>query len=74
VSGKAPLPGLRVHIEEVFFHCGRALLRARLWDLSAQIDRTDCPTYGQALANQIEVVDAEEIDAAEQEINRDRLY
>ena len=74
VGGTPPLSGLRVHVEEAVLHCGRALLRARLWSPSAQIDRSEYPTYGQVLADQIEGADAEEIDTTEQEINRSRLY
>ena len=43
VDGKPPLPGLRIRVEKAFLHCGLALLRARLWDPSAQIDRPEYP-------------------------------
>ena len=50
---RAPLSGLRVTVEEAFLHCGRALLRSRIWDQESQIDRAAYPTYGQVLADQI---------------------
>jgi predicted pyridoxine 5'-phosphate oxidase superfamily flavin-nucleotide-binding protein len=31
VGGKAPLSALVVSVELAFFHCGRALIRSRLW-------------------------------------------
>lgn len=74
VSGKAPLSGLKIQVEEAFLHCGRALIRSRIWDPDAQIDRSVFPTYGQVLADQIAGADAAEIDADEDEANRERLY
>lgn len=74
VGGKPPISGLRVTVKEAFLHCGRALIRSRLWDPEAQVDRSCFPTYGQVLADQIAGADAEEIDDAEAVANRDRLY
>ncbi len=74
VGGRAPLSGLRVTVEEAFLHCGRSLIRSRLWDPDVQIDRSCYPTYGQVLADQIKGADAAEIDASEDEANRERLY
>ena len=74
VGGRAPLSGLRVTVEEAFLHCGRSLIRSRLWDPEVQIDRSCYPTYGQVLADQIRGADAAEIDTAEDEANRERLY
>ncbi len=74
VGGRPPLSGLKIEVEEAFLHCGRALIRSRIWDADAQIDRSSYPTYGQVLADQIAGADAVEIDADEDEANRDRLY
>src|ERR687885_1830125 len=32
VKGHRPLLALVVHVEQVFFHCGKALLRSQLWE------------------------------------------
>ena len=74
VGGKVPLSALRITVEEAFLHCGRALIRSRLWDPAVQAERAVFPTYGQVLADQIAEADAEEIDAAEEEANRTQLY
>ena len=74
VKRRAPLSGLRITVEEAFLHCGRALLRSRLWDSEVKIDRSSYPTYGQVLADQIKGANAREIDKSEEEANRDRLY
>ena len=71
---RAPLSGLRITVEEAFLHCGRALIRSRIWDPEVQIDRSEYPTYGQVLADQIAGADAKEIDDSEDEANRERLY
>ncbi|MYB11032.1 MAG: pyridoxamine 5'-phosphate oxidase family protein [Acidimicrobiia bacterium] len=74
VGRKTPLSGLRIAVDEVFLHCGRSLIRSRLWDPEAQIDRSCYPTYGQVLADQINGANAAEIDASEDEANREQLY
>ena len=74
VGSKPPISGLRITVEEAFLHCGRALIRSRLWDPAIKIERSNFPTYGQVLADQIKGADAESIDASEDEANRDRLY
>ncbi len=74
IKDRPPLSGLQVAVEEAFLHCGRSLIRSRLWDPDARIDRSAYPTYGQVLADQINGADAVEIDASEHEANRDRLY
>ncbi len=74
VGRKAPPSGLRITVEEAFLHCGRSLIRSRLWDTETQIDRSCFPTYGQVLADQIRGANAAAIDASEDEANRERLY
>ncbi len=74
IGRREPLSGLRITVEEAFLHCGRSLIRSRLWEPEAQIDRSCYPSYGQVLADQIRGADAAEIDASEDEANRERLY
>ena len=71
---RAPPSGLRITVEEAFLHCGRALIRSRIWDPEVKIDRSEYPTYGEVLADQIAGADAKEIDESEEEANRERLY
>ena len=71
---RTPLSGLRIAVEEAFLHGGRALIRSRIWDPEVKIDRSEHPTYGQVLADQIAGADAKEIDESEEEANRERLY
>lgn len=73
-QGKVPLTGLLVSITEVFFHCGKALIRSKLWGSSRHIARDSFPSLGRIVADQTAVMSAE---AAEQFVAssyRDKLY
>lgn len=61
VRGRAPKTAIVISIEEVFFHCGKALLRSELWNAGRQIPRSSFPTLGQILADQIAETDAKEM-------------
>ena len=74
IEGKLPVAVLKVTVEEVFLHCAKALIRARLWEPDAQVERSCFPTYGQVVADQIAGADAAEIDAGEEESARPELY
>jgi PPOX class probable FMN-dependent enzyme len=75
VGGRQPRSVLRVTVHEAYLHCGKALIRARLWDPAAQIDRASLPTYGRMLKDQITVRDtAEEIQASVEHGYATRLY
>jgi len=74
IEGKPPISVLKVTVEEAFLHCAKALIRARLWEPDAQVDRSCYPTYGQVLADQIAGADAAEIDQGEEESARTELY
>ena len=50
VNGKPARAVLVVDIETVFFHCAKAIVRAKLWDPAAQVDRKDLPSAGKIIA------------------------
>ncbi len=52
VDEKPPRSVVVVHIEEVYFQCSRALMRAGLWDSGTWPDLAALPTAGQILAAQ----------------------
>ena len=54
VNGRAPAVVILVETEEVFLHCSKALIRSRLWQEDAKVDRKALPTLGRMIA---EVVD-----------------
>jgi PPOX class probable FMN-dependent enzyme len=49
-NGKRPKTAIVVAIDEVLFHCGKAVNRARLWDPDARLERAALPTPGQMVA------------------------
>lgn len=50
VQGKPARAVLVVDIETVFFHCAKAIVRAKLWDPAAQVDRKSLPSAGNIIA------------------------
>ncbi len=75
VNGRHPRSVLRVSVREAFLHCGKAILRSKLWDESAKVDRSVLPSYGQMLKDQTQVRDtAEQIQASVEDAYKTRLY
>ena len=50
VNGKLPRCVLIVHVESIYFHCSKAIVRAKLWDPATQIDRKSLPSTGTIIA------------------------
>jgi PPOX class probable FMN-dependent enzyme len=74
VSGKVPSAGLLVSVQEAFFHCGKALIRASLWDPATHIERSRFPSLGRIIAEQTRAVPAAEAEWDVDEGYRTRLY
>ncbi len=74
VRGKLPILVLKVAVEQAYLHCAKALIRARIWEPEARVERSRFPTYGQVLADQIAGADAAEIDADSAQSARTDLY
>ncbi len=73
-QGKVPTTGLCVAVEEVFFHCGKALMRAKLWSPQEQVERARLPSLGRILAEQSGKVSVADAERATEEAYRTRLY
>jgi len=75
VNGKQPRSALVVAVREAYLHCGKALIRSRLWREESKVDRSALPSFGRMLKDQIEIGDtAEEIEASVAEAYAKRLY
>jgi len=74
VQERPPVTGLLVTVEEAFFHCGKALIRSKLWDPASQVPRASFPSLGRIIADQTKGVDADEADRNLEEAYRTRLY
>jgi PPOX class probable FMN-dependent enzyme len=50
---RTPRLVIEVRVEDVYLHCAKALMRSKLWDPQARVERSVLPTMGQMLADQI---------------------
>lgn len=75
VDGRQPKSVLLVTVREAYLHCGKALIRSKLWHNDHRVDRTALPSYGQILKDQIHIEDsAETIQASVEDAYKHRLY
>ena len=64
VNGRLPATVLVVKVNEIYLHCAKALMRSRLWDEDAKIERSEFPTMGEMIRDQIDAdTEAETQDA-----------
>ncbi|MDX2205167.1 MAG: pyridoxamine 5'-phosphate oxidase family protein [Hyphomicrobiaceae bacterium] len=69
-----PTIGLKVQVEETYFHCGKALMRSRLWSPEAQVERMSFPSLGRIISEQTAAIAVEEAERTMEEAYRTRLY
>ncbi len=76
VEGKVPKLALRIEIDQVFTHCSKAFLRAKLWDPEQYVPRGELPSPGELLCSVGVEVEAETYDAerAERYQRREGFY
>lgn len=73
-QGKLPSSALVVSVEEVFFHCGKALIRSELWNPERHVPPGTIPPIGRMIAEQLGGMDADAAEADTLVGYRDRLY
>ena len=49
IKGKLPKTVLMFKVDRVYFQCPKALVRSRLWNPDAQIERSELPSTGEIL-------------------------
>ena len=74
VNGKVPRSAILITAEEIYFHCGKALIRSDLWNPDKQVRRSDFPSLGRILADQIGGISVEESERYTAESYKTRLY
>jgi hypothetical protein len=74
MQGKPARAILEVTASQVFFHCGKSLIRSRLWDPAQWPDRTGLASLGAALADQIGTIDTVAAETMVAESIAKRLY
>jgi uncharacterized protein len=50
--GKPPRAALCIEVQEAYFHCGKALMRARLWSPESRVDRSTFPSITEVIHDQ----------------------
>ncbi len=53
VGAKRPTSVLRIEVGEAYLHCAKSLMRSRLWEPAARVERSVLPTLGEMLKDQI---------------------
>ncbi len=74
VNGKVPTTVIEFNVERVYFQCQKALVRSRLWDKDAQINRTDLASTGSMVKAIKADFDAEKYDQQYPERLKKTLY
>lgn len=74
MHGKPALAVLMVKANQVFFHCGKSLIRSQLWEPDRWPDHRDLPGLGVVLADQIGTIDSATAEAMVAESITKRLY
>jgi PPOX class probable FMN-dependent enzyme len=50
--GKRPRAVLRIEVSEAYFHCGKALMRSKLWSNDVQVTRSSFPSISEVIHGQ----------------------
>jgi PPOX class probable FMN-dependent enzyme len=50
--GKSPRAALNISVREAYFHCGKALMRSKLWSSDVKVERAVLPSIGQIIYDQ----------------------
>ncbi len=75
MGGKLPDHALVVHVQEVFFHCAKCVIRSKLWDSGAWPGVQGLPSLAQAMVAQGKLEESlEEMQALIEKDARERLY
>ncbi|MEX0282125.1 MAG: MSMEG_1061 family FMN-dependent PPOX-type flavoprotein [Arenibacterium sp.] len=75
VNGHRPEFVMLVRVREAFFHCGKAMIRSRMWQPEHWGDIDGLPTYAQALKDHGEMdMPLQDIEERMAYNERDRLY
>jgi uncharacterized protein len=63
--GKPPRVVLSVEVQEAYFHCGKALMRSKLWLREAQVERSAMPSIAEIIHDQTKLGEPEPQDVVE---------
>jgi PPOX class probable FMN-dependent enzyme len=57
--GKLPRAVLRIDVDEAYFHCGKALMRSKLWSTDVQVQRATFPSISEVIHDQTQLGEPE---------------
>lgn len=57
--GKPPRAVLDVEVQEAYFHCGKAIMRSKLWLKEAQVERSAMPSIAEIIHDQTKLGERE---------------
>jgi PPOX class probable FMN-dependent enzyme len=57
--GRLPRAALRIDVSEAYFHCGKALMRSKLWSKDTQVARATFPSISQVIHDQTKLGEPE---------------
>jgi len=63
--GKLPRAALRIEVQEAYFHCGKALMRAKLWSNETRVMRATFPSIAEVIHDQTALGEPESQDTVE---------
>ena len=63
--GKLPRAVLSIAVHEAYFHCGKALMRSKLWSPETRVERKVMPSISQVIHDQTTLGDPESQDVVE---------
>ena len=64
--GKPPRAVLSIEVTEAYFHCGKALMRSRLWSQDAQVQRAVFPSISEVIHDQTSLGEPESQEIVEE--------
>jgi predicted pyridoxine 5'-phosphate oxidase superfamily flavin-nucleotide-binding protein len=73
-NGKPAQAAIRVEAEEVYFQCGKALIRSKLWDSERHIARGTLTPFAKVLADHCKIGDESSLANVIEEDYKTALY
>lgn len=75
INGRIPDFAILTHVEEAFYHCGKSIIRSRLWQPEKHDKPENLPTYAEALIAHGKLdIDYEEMSTHLRNNEEKRLY
>ena len=75
VRDRLPEAAVLISVTKAYFHCGKSLIRSKLWDPKAHIAPGTLPPFGQVIKDQARVDESvAELQAGMDQLYTDKLY